>query len=339
MNPSDFQTDEANKEDTMLAPLQGTLEDAWKFDGGYSIAKNIASFLSMEDLLRLEQTSKTLQEHLTAEDPLDIWTDVLEQTIALGCNGQYPHLCVPRWWVGGRGRKACAVDFLKADAFAKACEQNLQEEMGREVADELFDSNLDEPNQAGYDVFVRATVGVSGDDSRHEQQRQVRVCGFPEHSEKGKSALTFSLGMFPELMELADLLNKENGFIEFVKPVIENPSLPGGENEPKWLVFLRSINLTIVAAHKNRPHRLVRTTRGLPTNMVDSDATIEGVAFFSTESAFSNDDFQHHDVMNVTPDGRYALRCDLALGLFHDLIKDDGCTHMLCVYLDLQDSS
>jgi hypothetical protein len=349
MSPSDLQTNEANKETTLA--LRG-LEDTWNFEDGHSIAKNIALFLSTEDLLHLEQTSKTLQKHLTAEDTIGIWRNTLARNVILGSGGQRDLWSPPTMWKpsDGRGYKALALHFLKADTFAKACERqvnderDLQEHMGREVAYEIFGlPNLHGP-KAGYNnIFVRATtIGTKtkGDDSRHEQQRQVIVCGFPCRMVVAGNKFTFPLGgtgEFPELRELADLLNQENGFNRLVRPVIINPPLPGGENEPKWLAFLRAINLTILATHKNCRHRLIRATRGLSTNLAVSygqPSRQEGHTFFATESASSNDEFQL-PVMNETPDRRCVLGCNLCFAHNKNIVSGN----MLFVIFFFQDAS
>jgi hypothetical protein len=255
MNQPSTQPNETGK------TIQG-LEDLW--DGGEpGLARKISSYLDMEDLFRLEQTSKTIQKHLTAEDTSGIWRQVDNTTLKTS---------LPPAWVDVDDPKAIALAVLKADAFARkassccCCEETDNEEdlqeMGRDVAYEFFnieelDGQEDIP-KAGYELFVRFTITITNNSRREEE---ILFRGFPIkyemiQAEGGPLISTHRL----ILSTLSESTARNSEHRKLVASL--DPETTGMGN---WQAFGQMVNIIIIAAHAERPYRLIRATRGVPT--------------------------------------------------------------------------
>jgi hypothetical protein len=121
----------------------------------------------------------------------------------------------------------------------------------------------------------------------------------------------------PELRGLGEMLSQPDGFYRLVKPAFMKS---GRENEPTWKTFLRSMKVTFVAAHKNRPHRLIRSasfcgpsTQVLPIGDETPNRQFDDIHICTDPYSTPLDEFQPPIMHARTPNRGCVLDCSLFL--------------------------
>jgi hypothetical protein len=293
------ETNATTKEKTTI----GGLEDLWKVP---ELARYLCSFIFMEDIFALEETSRMLQMDLSTEDSIGIWKNVKDTSLRTS---------IPPEWVDVKdSNKAHALAVLKADAFAKACEEKESmhdlQEMGSDVAYELFNieelDGQEDFSKAGYTIFVRVSVTAgtacaSGDDD--SRGRDVLFRGFPLGHDLASAGgpicrhrLTLSID--------GDSCARNIGY----KKLLESLDTKTGQAD--WSSFVGVVNTTVVAVHQDRPYRLIRATKGLPGRGM-AGKTINNRerdlwAFVPTKSCSSNAAFLLNGI-------QHSLDCDFGV--------------------------
>jgi hypothetical protein len=207
--------------------------------------------------------------------------------------------------------KAHALAVLKADSFAKACEETDNEqglqEMGQDGAYEFFNieelEGQEDFSKTGYSIFVRVSIATSttSNDDSHAGGREVIFRGFPGehhlHTEEAPIPIHKLI-----MCVYSDSWTKNTEYIKLLDSLDPETGLG------RWPEFVGLVNITVVVAHEDRPYRFIRATRG--TSQTRVGKSLPGArllwTFFSTERGSLSAHFR----LNGTP---HVLRCELGI--------------------------